>query len=138
MHYLSNKISLHTCPDCDRDWTSAEIRVDGYGDHRCPECGCEVSLSGERDATFWSVAIYDTSRQYGGPEEGGGYYDAGTLTELNKIRVFEDLAEAEAYLDGLWDELGAETQRGDTRVVAMGWTERLPARHWPEARPRYC
>ena len=138
MHYLTKTLSLHTCPECDRDWTSAEIRVDGYGEYLCPECECEVSLSGECDATFWSVALYETDRRYGGPEEGGWYYDTGSLIEMNKVRVFEDLAEAEAYLDKLWDEIPSEHKRGDTRVVAMGWTECLPARHWPQCRPHYC
>lgn len=138
MHYLSNTISLHTCPECNRQMTYAEIHVDGYGDYRCPECECEVKLSGERAATYWSVALYDTHRSYGGPEEGGWYYDAGTMTQVNKVRVFEDFAQAEAYLSELWDGIKAEPRQGDSRLVAMGWTECLPQHHWPRVRPHYC
>jgi hypothetical protein len=98
----------------------------------------DMSPTGECDATFWSVAVYETERRYGGPEEGGWYYDFGHIVNPAKIRVFESHAEAEAYQDQLWDQIEPEDKRGDNRLVVVGWTEKLPDTHWPRARPHYC
>jgi len=41
---------------------------------------------------FWSVAVYELDRRYGGPEEGGWWYDCGQLMRL--VKVFKAAEEA--------------------------------------------
>ena len=37
------------------------------------------------DRIIWYVNIYETNRAYGGPEEGGWYYDTGDLLECKEF-----------------------------------------------------
>lgn len=138
MHFLSNKLTTYSCKSCGWSSNSATVHVNGYGDYECPHCEMEVIPTGECDATFWSVAVYETERRYGGPEEGGWYYEFGHLVNPAKVRVFESHAEAEAYQDSLWDQIEPEDKRGENRLVVVGWTEKLPDTHWPRVRPHYC
>lgn len=41
---------------------------------------------------FWTVAFYEADRAYGGPEEGGWWYDCGTL--LKVYRSVRDMDKA--------------------------------------------
>lgn len=138
MMYLSKTVTIYVCDSCGQTCDSASVRADGYGDHVCPDCGCSVKSRGERDAEYWSVAVYEVDRAYGGPEEGGWCYDCGILESREKIRVFVDYDEARAYADALWAEVPEEDKRGESRVAVCGWTDRLPEHHWPQTRPRYC
>ena len=93
----------------------------------------EVEPVGERPARWWSVAIYDTSREYGGPEEGGWYYTAGTLTHYERARIFDDWREANTYVG----ELKAWLATQDSSLMIRCETEKMPARHFPTNRPSY-
>lgn len=44
---------------------------------------------------MFTVAVYELNQEYGGPEEGGWWYTAGSLQYVS--RVFEDKAKAEAH-----------------------------------------
>lgn len=136
MSYLSRTVSVYTCPGCGQVQHD-EVETDAYGETECIHCERSVRATEERPATYWSVAVYSVGRQYGGPEEGGWWYDAGSLERPGLVRGFEDYDEAEAYLKKLWDETPDEDKRGDSRVVVRGYTERLPEYHWPRVRPRY-
>lgn len=138
MRYLSSTVPVYRCVGCDRTLSQPEVVWDGYGEGTCPCCEHSVESSGEREATFWSVGVYEVCRCYGGPEEGGWWYDAGTLIERRRVRVFEDLDEAERYHSQLWDEVPEDERRGEIRTYVCGWTESLPESHWPKAQPRYC
>lgn len=48
-----------------------------------------------REPTALVVAVYETDRRYGGPEEGGWYYDAGELRRV--VRVFRPHQKVQAY-----------------------------------------
>lgn len=78
----------------------------------CPECGTphhnshyECNICGttmqERKPTWFSVAVFVVSREYGGPEEGGWYYDAGMPCKdaeyVQHMRIFKDEGEAIKY-----------------------------------------
>jgi hypothetical protein len=109
----------------------------------CPHCGhwSYDHEETERPATWWSVAVYEEGRAYGGPEEGGWWYTYGTLTMPNKQRVFESHAEAEAYAAKLWDEVNALNKELGTSCdywySVRKYTEQLPDTHYPKVRPHY-
>jgi len=138
MRYLTKSVPVYVCSQCQRECTGATVVTDGYGEHSCPHCEGGVTHVRDDAATFWSVALYGTGRAYGGPEEGGWWYDVGSLIQHSRVRVFEDYEEANVYLRQLWDQIPKEDRRGEDRLAVCGWTERLPERHWPRVRPRYC
>jgi DNA-directed RNA polymerase subunit RPC12/RpoP len=139
MRYLSETMSVYFCAECSVRVLEPEVRVDGYGENCCPRCDSELERAEEqRRAEYWSVAVYAVDRAYGGPEEGGWWYDCGDLSEHAMIRVFDDIAEARAYMELLWSEVPDDERRGEIRTVVCGYTHSLPEHHWPRVRPRYC
>jgi hypothetical protein len=82
---------------------------------------------------------YLTTRRYGGPEEGGWYYDWDELvsSEWCPAEMIEERLVA-AQLDCAQEndgepELWSVASRGRVFAVAEAWAEPLPAR-----RPHYC
>lgn len=89
-----------------------------------------------RDIRF--VNAYAVSRQYGGPEEGGWWYDAGE--PLASVPAITD-EEVEAAKKMLTERLGWESKHnrysvlgGDDFEVCV---QSHVAKHFPETRPHY-
>jgi len=86
------------------------------------------------------VNVYELDRCYGGPEEGGWYYDAGEAIRSHPVpkRVLAD--KLAATLRARYD---ADAPRYPASSVcyeggAFGvYVERHPAQSYPVARPRY-
>lgn len=109
----------------------------------------------------WYVNIYDVGRAYGGPEEGGWYYDYGTPCKeaFGKV-TFRCWSHDQAI--ALAEELRKKIVQPDTYIQPMSefklgkfvphinrysvigdkdieaHVESEPAHEWPEERPRYC
>lgn len=120
--------------DCD---TQEDLDADAAEDERREAVRCYV------------VAIYLEDRAYGGPEEGGWWYDCGTrCEELNEhLRGFSADArgDARAWVDKLNAEVCAALNDGrpsissvlsDGRYRAICFENRAPD-HFPEVRPHY-
>lgn len=85
------------------------------------------------------VNVYEVDRIYGGPEEGGWYYDAGQLITSRQVPVDQ----AESVRDALEREYPKGTGRnaswsvcysgGDYRV----WIESAPGADYPAETPHY-
>lgn len=136
--HLTDEVMTYTCSSCDGTYLSHELDWDWHSERsRCPRCEGEEHelIPGTRPAEWWSVAVYQRGREYGGPEEGGWWYDTGSLTEHRKVRVYESYAEAQARVQELYAEIRADGQLSELGVV--GFTERLPVWKFPERRPRY-
>jgi hypothetical protein len=70
---------------------------------------------------MYYVAIYETNQEYGGPEEGGWWYDTGE--RVTDPVAFATRDEAVAYADTLRPEV-AEMNEGRYRpssVMCNGW-----------------
>jgi hypothetical protein len=92
------------------------------------------------------VAAYDSAQQYGGPEEGGWWFDAGSLVRI--VRVFRNEDRAYSYCRRLNDRLysdciGPNAGRPDYtsvlsygRIVARVYENVAPA-GYPDERPHY-
>lgn len=97
---------------------------------------------------IYSVAVYDADRAYGGPEEGGWYYDAGD--RIGTASRFFDTSEAATdYAARLNARLDREDRRQGRRVnissvrsegrrEAIVFEDTAPPAHYPESRPSYC
>jgi hypothetical protein len=139
MNYLTQEIQRRTCAMCGK---TEDLHVgfehdDATGLIACRDCDYSEGHSAlPRSARWWSVAIYETHRAYGGPEEGGWFYDCGEWVMRSKTRVFEDYDQAVAYQAALREWLRAEGCSADLWV--RGYTEQMPPAYFPSRRPRYC
>lgn len=87
----------------------------------------------------WYVNIYESDRCYGGPEEGGWWYDMGTV-ELSIPITASHYYDAVRLADTLRKQYTDEGHRYN--VVPRGTdyevrVERAPAADWPSSHPRY-
>lgn len=133
MNYLSDSISVYQCPECEQTGRANAWIDDPYEGLVCEHCGVAVKHCLDEQPTYWSIGVYETGRSYGGPEEGGWWYDTGSRIDPHKQRVFEDLAEARKYMAELREEYV-----GQRDISVLGFTEKLPVAGYPARRPVYC
>lgn len=134
-------VSLYRCTACDHEDRAAEAHNfddDPYNGLCCPECGNGVTWVRDRPARYVSVAVYEVDRAYGGPEEGGWYYDAGTVLR-ETIRCFEagDLPQLDAHREVL-SRRYPDGGGIDGRLYVRTMVEQVPPEHFPSRRPVYC
>ena len=113
----------------------------------CDVCGVET-LS-KRAPRFYMVAIYRRHRCYGGPEEGGWYYDQDELSRVDDhmklVRQFPDKDAARAYANEaqvILDREEPDNARPLSSVLSNGMycavvTDELPHERDPLHRPYY-
>ena len=98
---------------------------------------------------MWTVAIYEIDRAYGGPEEGGWWYDCGSKVTRMRERTFdtrEDALECMRRLNGWLHRMqevnpylrsvGSVAYDGG-RYRARAYEGSAPS-FYPNARPYYC
>lgn len=91
------------------------------------------------------VAVYEEDRAYGGPEEGGWWYDCGNLQRV--VKVFPNRAQAQAYANRMNDRFRRRERfygwRSSSSVAYIGGEYRAHVcedtapPHYPETRPVY-
>jgi hypothetical protein len=112
--------------------------------------------------TFYTVAIYKCDKAYGGPEEGGWWYEYGERQDYplegvsadllltvfhNKPHCGPDSAEVEAmsYAEHVQKLLDVSINVGRREISSMASEGRYyaevhrgyPPHHWPEVTPHY-
>lgn len=141
---------MDSCANCERVgyYTEAtHMGNDGYGNIEplCEACrGYALEPEGDETETgsvqyadgFVFVNVYEVDRVYGGPEEGGWYYDAGRL--ITSRQVTEESAEdMKLSLQIKYPKTGDSSSviysGGDYRV----WIEDHPGADFPEYTPHY-
>lgn len=92
----------------------------------------------------FAVAFYAIDRQYGGPEEGGWWYNTGSLIRIARLFTSEDLAfEYASRANRLLDLCNRRLKYGVSSVIYSGGAvsasvyEGVPPQHFPEERPHY-
>lgn len=92
---------------------------------------------------FKFVNVYYTDSGYGGPEEGGWYYDTGSLDSSYPVKGTEDevrarLHEVQEIVDKRNEDEG---NHKPSSVLCNGWLacwiEDHPGKSYPEHRPYY-
>lgn len=142
MEYLSEMCPVYQC-DKGNGWVSVYqhdevVWADGAEKYVSHDTGVAVEQTSERAAQWWYVAVYETGRAYGGPEEGGWWYSVGWLVEHAKIKFFDRYQDAYDYSQELWAYCLEENKdRGDVRLAPRGFTEQMPDTHFPKTRPYY-
>jgi len=140
-YHVPRIVTVWHCKECCNETTTP--REDDYTcDYYCPACGETLSRehTGERQVYWVSIAAFTTGRDYGGPEEGGWYYDTGERID-ESLRCFPvvhgafnepDDTEARAYLQYLKEHPEYE----DCRVRV--YVEVVAEESFPQQRPYYC
>lgn len=89
------------------------------------------------------VAVFATQQVYGGPEEGGWWYEAGYPVQKQKVRggyvTFYRRDKALAYafmLNRLMEDTTARHRRGVRELTACVCVDQVEA--FPRHRPYYC
>ena len=93
--------------------------------------------------TVYVVAVYLCDRAYGGPEEGGWWYDTGEMVRI--IRTLKDEDRAETFATRMNSLLNATVNMGRrdiSSVLSEGRYyaevhENIAPHHYPERRPHY-
>jgi len=95
---------------------------------------------------MYTVAIFMVDRAYGGPEEGGWYYDCGEPADeyCEHTRGFADDATADNYASELNSSLVQELNRGRRSINSVLSEGQYAAivcegnpKRYPETRPHY-
>lgn len=83
------------------------------------------------------VNVYEVDRSYGGPEEGGWWYNTGTVV---LTKQFDDEQQARAYADSLSEEY-PNTGRSSSVIYSGGdyriYVEDEVGQDYPDHRPHY-
>lgn len=106
----------------------------------------ENTVKVEPKVKQWEVSIYELSMAYGGPEEGGWWYQTGTLVGLSR-RIFNSREAARKYCSRLNDKLGIQNKKlryGLSSVCYSGGHHAASVNprgksstHFPEYTPHY-
>ena len=117
------------------------------------ETAATDATDGPSGPMLMSVGLYMVDRQYGGPEEGGWFFDSGELVEdpsdYERLgatpRTFADAAGAEAFVRSLEPgllalnegrpDIGHSNSRGQYELMSFEGAS-LP-KAFPERRPTY-
>lgn len=93
--------------------------------------------------TNYIVGVYLVDKAYGGPEEGGWWYNTGELCRT--LRVFHTEEAAISYAKRLQDKLNVFLNKGRREISSVLSTGRYYAEihdnvlpeHYPAVRPHY-
>jgi hypothetical protein len=82
------------------------------------------------------VSVYEIDRCCGGPEEGGWWYDTGTLVLAQRVWTDEQAEELVAKLEQEYPRTGRRNSviGGEDYDI---FVEDAPKAFWPEELPRY-
>ncbi len=94
-------------------------------------------------AQTYSVAVYLVDKAYGGPEEGGWWYNAGEAVRL--IRTFKSETKASLFACRIQHLLDKTLNKGRREISSVLSTGRyyaevhdgIPPQVYPEVTPRY-
>lgn len=132
---LTETFGIYQCPECEQSGSLIDIFDDN--NNECKMCGVEIESSelkyvGEENAKFWSVALYTITREYGGPEEGGWYYDCLEVVYPEKARIFESYKASKEYFNKL-----ANNHMFNYGITVKGFTNKFPDTYFPKTKPKY-
>lgn len=93
---------------------------------------------------FWFVNVYDRDREYGGPEEGGWWYDTGRFLKSRPCRSKDEAEEFAARWQRFLDTVHNKPRGSRANlnsVLCEGKlccsVQRYPGEDYPEVRPHY-
>lgn len=140
--FANHQVRIHVCPSCD---LRTEFQSHTHEEYpTCWYCGHELSTqpTSYRDPYYVTVAVYDMSRSYGGPEEGGWWYwEYDLIRGTQRSFLAEDAPQAEVYKDTLLHRYNSEMNpkySHEAKVAVRCFAEDEAPKHLPLSRPHYC
>ena len=86
-----------------------------------------------RNNGTWFVLVYETSATYGGPEEGGWYYQSGYAVQRYKVRGYRAACRLAEKLEREAERHSRPSSSEQIRVRVI----RQPVDQYPATRPQY-
>ena len=123
----------------DQGWLHVK-EVDSYGvEHGKAHIATILVHEDNLEPAPWYVNVYEEDRGYGGPEEGGWWYD---ISEPVHSERFDNERDAEAYAESIKDEYPEQGDRPVSSVIYSGGAhtiriENHPPVEQPTSRPHY-
>lgn len=135
---MTYTVSIYECSTCGAELRGNQFEGDGELEgYTCPECSAHYNyltslFAYDRPARYVTVAAYDIYRAHGGHEEGGWYYDVGTLYP-ETVRAFEagDFPQIAAFVEML-------DRRFQGSCQINTYVEKTAPAMYPKRRPYYC
>lgn len=138
--HAATYVDIYKCPECGAHrWVHGWSTNAETGEPSCGDCGTGVQFSHRSPAEWISIAAYLVTREYGGPEEGGWWYDSEHREDCT-VRCFEinDLEDAAKYVQKLYEEwVNMSNTSAASRYTVRVFSSQLPVKHRPENRPTY-
>lgn len=84
----------------------------------------------------WFVNVYEVDRAYGGPEEGGWWYDVGSVIRVIPCSSYDIAVDVRERASELFPNTGRRSSvlGGEDYSVCI---EETPGKDYPESRPHY-
>src|SRR5688500_13825341 len=121
-----------TYSDVDSPWADRNPLVRKYAD--------EVADPDNEPPNIRYINVYIIEREYGGPEEGGWWYDVGTPQGVSLVVNTISAPEVQELWDLLSEKYptrGARYSMAPSDEDYVVKLETHPPREWPEERPYY-
>lgn len=147
-HYFNHPNSPDYCGKC---YDLAEVRLNATPEEletlAEPDDPEHPFVRGEgawdKERVQWHVSVYERDRNYGGPEEGGWWYDSGTVVQTIPV-TSEDWSDEdiELLIDLLRKQYADTSEYGISSVLYSGgeyeiYAEPQKGADWPQERPHY-
>lgn len=137
-HFQKTQTALILFRDGDKV-AEAEVRPDGYKYGCCIDRETYTKRQMKRDFSRRYINVYCVTREYGGPEEGGWWYNAYHYVKGYKYTTPQD---AEADLDRITKEWSGESSGNINSVLGgelyVAYLENRYAESATKERPYYC
>lgn len=84
---------------------------------------------------YW-VTVYAVGRKYGGPEEGGWWYDTGRVVLTRPCATLAEAEDLAAHYEGVYPYTGRRSSVLGGKDWDV-WVGEQPGADYPVKRPRY-
>jgi hypothetical protein len=107
----------------------------GEGFGRWVKDGIDVTLVGEVDPVY--VGVYEVGRAYGGPEEGGWWFDCGELVKVVICSSYDEAEEVREILSEEYPNTGKRSSVLGGEDYGIYFSDTFPEAFFPERTPHY-
>jgi hypothetical protein len=126
----------------DPDWPPGSSAYDELPGRFCPLEFAEPVLTANKWQNFdgtqqWFVGVYEVDRCYGGPEEGGWWYDTGSLLQQTAVASRGEAEALRTKLRQRFPDTGASSNVFGGEDYRIHIDLQPHAGHFPTETPRY-
>lgn len=132
----------YCCPNGQSNCAGKDAIDDEYKFFRCRDCFKDIRSIATKNGVVnpFYVVVYNVGRHYGGPEEGGWWYDSTSILEVRKVWNWKSALKAmrelkEDYPQPRYNRFSVLGNQGDYFIGMYYDVEQFPKES--TGRPRY-